>query len=52
MDNHVAKILPKLSRARYAVRAMHPFSSLNKCLTDNYLINEVTNIRFFGVRIR
>jgi hypothetical protein len=26
---HVAKILPKLSRACYAVKAMHPFSSLN-----------------------
>jgi hypothetical protein len=27
--NHVAKIIPKLSRACYAVRAMYPFSSLN-----------------------
>jgi hypothetical protein len=27
--NHVVKILPKLSRACYAVRAMYPFSSLN-----------------------
>jgi hypothetical protein len=27
--NHVAKILPKLSRSSYAVRAMYPFSSLN-----------------------
>jgi len=27
--NHVAKILPKLSRACYAVRAMYSFSSLN-----------------------
>jgi hypothetical protein len=26
---HVVKILPKLSRACYAVRAMYPFSSLN-----------------------
>jgi hypothetical protein len=27
--HHVAKILPKLSRACYAVRSMHPFSSIN-----------------------
>ena len=27
--NHVVKILPKLSRACYAVRAMYCFSSLN-----------------------
>jgi hypothetical protein len=27
--HHVAKILPKLSRACYAVRSMYPFSSIN-----------------------